>query len=64
MIPVLDPLFVGGFHVIVYEPMLIGDNLNVTDEIVDDTIVGVFVFSETASTTMQIIHDEYQKKTT
>ena len=40
VIPVLDPLLVGGFQIIVYEPVLSGDKRNVTDEVVDEIFVG------------------------
>ena len=40
VIPVLDPLLVGGFQIIVYEPGLSGDKRNVTDEVVDEIFVG------------------------
>ena len=45
---VLDPLFVGGYHVIVYE--LAGfKKRNVTDEFVDDIFAGGFAFPGTAT---------------
>ena len=43
-IPDLDPLLIGGFHVIVYEPVFSRDNLSVIDEDVDDILVGKFAF--------------------
>ena len=46
VIPVLDPLFSGECHVIVYDPVIRCGNLSVIDEVVDDILVGEFVFRE------------------
>ena len=48
-IPDLDPLFVGGFHVTVYEPVLSCEKRNVIDVVVDDILVGGFAFPGTIS---------------
>ena len=41
------PPFVGGFHMIVYEPVFSCEKLNVTDEVVDDSFVGELGFPGT-----------------
>ena len=47
VIPVLNPLFVGGYHLIVYAPTLSEGNLNVIEEVVDTILVGRLAFPGT-----------------
>ena len=46
-IPVIEPLFIDEFHVIVYEPVLSCDKPNVIDEAVYAILVGEFAFPGT-----------------
>ena len=48
VIPIIDPLFAGGFQVIVYEPALSRKSPKVIDEVVDNILVGKVAFSGTA----------------
>ena len=48
-IPVIEPLFIDEFHVIVYEPVLSCDKPNVIDEVVYAILVGEFAFPGTVS---------------
>ena len=47
VIPVLDPPFVGGFHLIVYELPTNCGKCKVIDELVDDILDGGFAFPGT-----------------
>ena len=47
--PDLDPLFVGGFHVIVYEPVLSWGNLRVIEEVNDSNFEGELSFPKSVS---------------
>ena len=47
LITILVPLFVGGFHVIVYEAKMIWNKRNDIEEVVDDIFVVEFVLPGT-----------------
>ena len=59
--PVLDPLFVGGLHVIVYEPTLSTDKPNFIDEVVDDILIGGLDLPG-ADTIKKVQHTFYKQK--
>ena len=52
----LDPLFVGGFHAIVQEPVFGCRTLSDIDEVVADILVGEFAFPGTVYQTLSIIY--------